>query len=63
MQNKRQTCGSKFKKMDAYKQTVKFNFDGGKTFFQTKFGAFISLIKIIIVLLFAVQRLTVMVGR
>jgi hypothetical protein len=63
MQNKRQTCGSKFKRMDSFKQHVKFNFDGGKTFFQTKFGAFISIVQIIIVLLFAIQRLIVMIGR
>ena len=63
MTNDRQSFGDKFKKLDHYAQQVKFNFDGGRTFFQTKRGALVSLINILIVLAFAVSRFIIMIGR
>lgn len=53
MANNRQSFGDKFKKLDSYAQQVKFNFDGGQTFFKTKRGALVSLINSLLVFAFA----------
>jgi hypothetical protein len=63
MGGKKESIQAKFKKMDTFKEPVKLNYDGGRTFFATKTGAFFSVIEVTLVILFAVQRLLVMTGR